>query len=150
MQMSYQRLIAEHDRVDAALVRLLNHVDAVAPDPVATMLALSRLTDELRGHLAREDAFLYPDLIAGEGRAFPGIAADFVQAFAELRHDWDRYLHEWDSLSIQQDWAGFRHETHSIAARLADRVAAENRLLYAAALREGVIPLRDTPVRGAA
>jgi len=144
--MSYQRLIAEHDRIDAALVRLLNHVDAVAPDPVDTMLALSRLSDEMREHLAREDALLYPDLIADERHAFPRIAADFEREFAELRDDWSRYLQEWDSLSIQHDWAGFCHETHSIAERLADRVAAENRLLYAAALREGVIPLRDPPL----
>jgi iron-sulfur cluster repair protein YtfE (RIC family) len=141
--MSYQRLMDEHDRIDAALATLSVLAEAATPDLPAVVIGLSDLAGELERHLAHEDSFIYPRMMSGAPGGASDVASAFVADFAVLREDWGLYLHEWTSDGIAADWTGFGHETRSMIARLADRVKAENKLLYAAALQTSVIPLRD-------
>jgi iron-sulfur cluster repair protein YtfE (RIC family) len=141
--MSYQRLMDEHDRIDARLATLSVLAKAETPDLPAVVLGLSDLAGELERHLAHEDSFIYPRMMSGASGGASDVANAFVADFAALREDWGLYLREWTSDGIAADWAGFGQETRSMMARLADRVKAENQLLYAAALQSGVIPLRD-------
>jgi hypothetical protein len=141
--MSYETLIAEHAKIDAALDRMRALVEPAAPDVPAVVLALSALAGELHHHLAHEDSFIYPRMIAGRSAESAAAAHGFIVEFAELRRDWGLYLGEWDSECIAADWAGFQAETQRMIARLADRVKAENELLYNVALQSGAIRLRD-------
>lgn len=140
--MSYERLIAEHGRIDMALGRLQLLIEADARDPGAVTIGLSDLSRELTHHLDYEDSFIYPRMIASGNAMAATTAQEFVEDFAQLRADWGLYLGEWNSECIAADWDGFRHETRRMIARLADRVRAENDLLYAAALQAGAIRLR--------
>ena len=140
--MSYERLIAEHARIDLAVNEMLGLVGEATPDAGAVLHTLGDLAEELRAHLAHEDSLIYPDMIAAQGTAMSDTASAFVTEFAELRHDWGLYLGEWSSETIEADWETFRAETASIMNRLAARVCAENELLYPAALHNCVIPLR--------
>jgi hypothetical protein len=141
---SYEKLIAEHGLIDAALARLAVLVKDDTPDLDGVTLALSNLSHELSTHLAHEDGFIYARMIGSSRPEGEAVASAFVAEFAALRHDWGLYLGEWNRECIAADWQNFRHETHSMAARLAARVAAENELLYTMALRIGVIALRHT------
>lgn len=142
--MSYERLIAEHSRIDLAVGEMLDLVAEATPDLDAVVLKLTDLACELRGHLANEDSFIYPRMIAAKNTAMSEIARSFVAEFAVLRHDWGLYLGEWTGETIEADWENFRTETRSMMHRLAARVSAENELLYPAALQNGVIALRAT------
>lgn len=141
--MSYERLIAEHALIDAALVRLQGLVAEATPDLPAVTIALADLSTELSQHLAHEDSFLYPGLIRSQHPRARGVARRFAQDFAALRSDWNLYLREWIADCIAADWDAFRVETAAMIARLDQRVKAENALLYTEALRTGAILLRD-------
>lgn len=142
-RMSYQRLMEEHDRIDAALAVLSALCESDAPDLPAVVISLSDLAGELHRHLEHEDSFIYPQLMAEASGGVSDIAAAFVREFAMLREDWGLYLREWSADTIAADWASFRHETQSMATRLKARVDAENSLLYPAALQSNLITLRD-------
>ncbi|OQW77622.1 MAG: hypothetical protein BVN32_07575 [Proteobacteria bacterium ST_bin14] len=141
--MTYQRLLQEHDRIDAQLVRMTNIVEHPDEDAVGATLVLCDLAEELRVHLAHEDSLMYRPIVAAKKREFADAADQFCREFAALRDDWNRYLVEWTTGMIQSDWAGFRESTLSIIDRLSARVRAENDLLYIAALQAGIIPLRE-------
>ncbi len=141
--MSYERLIAEHALIDAALSRLEALVAVAVPDLPAAIIALADLSGELAHHLAHEDSFIYPGLIQGRNPEARRVAERFVADFEELRDAWNLYLREWTPDCIAGDWEIFRIETGTMIVRLAQRVKAENALLYAEALRTGAIPLRD-------
>lgn len=140
--MSYETLIAEHARIDRAVARLGALTRADTPDVPAVVIALSDLSGELAHHLAHEDSFIYPRMIAGPNPDAAAVAASFVNEFAALTHDWERYLGEWNSECIAADWDQFRHDTEAMNARLALRVARENEVLYSVALNASAIPLR--------
>lgn len=141
--MSYERLIAEHAEIDKALLRLQKLVATDTPDIGAVVVRLSYLSQLLSSHLAHEDSFIYPWMIAGSNAESSAVARDFIASFAALRRDWDLYLAEWNSECIAADWDNFRGETERMATRLAQRVRAENELLYATALKTNVIPIRE-------
>lgn len=140
--MSYERLIAEHGRIDMALGHLQRLIDEEVADSPAVVIALSDLSRELTGHLDYEDSFIYPRMISSANPQAVATAQEFAEDFAELSADWGLYLGEWNSECIDGDWQGFRDETRSIVSRLADRIRAENELLYAAALQVNAIRLR--------
>lgn len=140
--MSYERLIAEHARIDVQVELLTELVGADQPDVAAVVIALSDLSGALSSHLAHEDSNIYPQMIAARNTELSEAASRFVEEFATLREDWGLYLSEWGSEAIAGDWQNFRAETRAILARLAKRVRAENDLLYPAAFRNGLIALR--------
>jgi iron-sulfur cluster repair protein YtfE (RIC family) len=142
-EMSYERLIAEHARIDAILGRLKALVEADQPCASLAMLALSDLSSELSHHLEHEDSFIYPRMIVGQDQTARDVAWRFVTDFAALREDWQVYLAEWNTECIVEDWAMFCRESEAMIARIARRVRAENELLYTAALASGAIQLRE-------
>jgi hypothetical protein len=141
--MSYQRLIAEHARIDAAMLHLQACADAVVPDCAAAARALADAATLLRDHITHEGACLYSELIVSGAHPFSQTAQEFAATLSVLQRDCVRYFTAWNAESLRADWSGFRRETLAIATRLAERGVAENALLYTPALRESVIPLRS-------
>jgi hypothetical protein len=140
--MSYERLIAEHGRIDMALGRLQRLIEADTPDTAAVVIGLSDLSRELTAHLRYEDSHIYPRMIASANPQASLTAQEFIEDFVALGKEWRIYQGEWNAECIAADWAEFRHQTRAIVARLAERGRAENQLLYAAALQAGAIRLR--------
>lgn len=141
--MSYERLIDEHAQIDIARVRLQCLMDTDTPDVGAVVVALSDLARQLADHLAHEDSFIYPRMIAGSNTESSSTANNFVSEFADLRRDWLLYVAEWNGERIAADWARFRSESERMNLWLEQRVRAENELLYAMALKTNAIPLRE-------
>ncbi len=142
--MTFKRLLDEHDQIDEALGALEALVNAETADPIGAMLALSKLAHELRVHLANEDSMLYTRLAVRLDPTYARAAVRFATEFAELRRDWDVYLREWQLDSIESDWPTFCAETAEMTLRLAERVRAENAILYPTALRVGLLALRKS------
>jgi len=141
--MSYQHLIAEHDDIDRRLNKLLALVLAKVPDVDGAVIALSDLASALGSHLAHEDRLLYTRMIDAAPADFRYTVIAFNRDFDALRADWEVYLHEWSSESINYDWYNFAAATKLMAVRLAARVRAENEILYSTALKAGVLTMRD-------
>ena len=140
--MSYERVIAEHGRIDVELRRLQLLIEAEAPDAAAVTICLSDLSAELAAHLEFEDTIIYPRMIASTDQHTSTTARAFARDFAALRSDWEMYLSEWNLDCIVADWAEFCRYTATMITRLTVRIRAENEQLYTAALQAGAIRLR--------
>lgn len=86
--MSYERLIAEHARIDTLCDSLMALVDTDTPDVAATVIMLSDLSIELGEHLAHEDCMIYPRMLNAQNPEIRDIAIAFTSEFASLRVDW--------------------------------------------------------------
>jgi hypothetical protein len=140
---NYETLIAEHDQIAARTARLELLIQSGTPDVAAVVLALSDLSREVTHHLAHEDSFIYPRMIAGGNFECSAVAMAFIAEFADLTREWQAYLGEWNSECIAADWDHFRRETVTLLARIADRIRAENDVLYVVALKNNAIHLRE-------
>ena len=141
--MSYERLIREHDEIDAAARRLEVAAQAETPDTAAVAGLLSELACAVDEHLRHEDRAVYSQLIANPDTSARAAPVDFEGMFEALRCDWQNYLSDWDADCLAADWPNFQAETAAIMARLRDRVREETDLIYPLALQRGMIALRD-------
>lgn len=141
--MDYERLLAEHDHIDALCRVLMRTVTVERPDLGEIMGVRADLSAALAQHLAHEDSFIYPAIASRCGKTAQ-VADAFVVEFSDLVHDWAVYLAEWSAECIAADWATFRTETIAIIRRLRERVRRECELLYPTALKSGAVTLRPT------
>ncbi len=144
--MDYQRLLGEHDEIDALCRALIRSVTSERPDPDTILMVRADLAAALDAHLAHEDSFIYPEM-ATNGGASAAVAAEFVSEFAGLTEDWALYLCEWSGECIVGDWTTFRTESIAFVRRLRLRVRRASDTLYPAALRSGAITLRPASRR---
>ena len=138
--LDYLTLMAEHDRLVAYGVALEKAIDA--GEGAAICHAFARLNAELVAHVAKEDAMIYPRLIAGEDAATSAAAREVIDEFRDLGADWTALV-VWatpDAIVAQPE--RFADEARDLLARLGGRVRRENELLYPQALRAAHIRLR--------
>ena len=140
---SYESLIAEHDRIAVQIARLESLIASDRPDTNGVIIALCDLSREVSHHVAHEDSFIYSRMIAGGNAESSAVATAFVAEYADVKRDWEAYLSEWSGECIAADWATFRRETAALLARIARKIRAENEVLYAVALKHNVIHLRE-------
>lgn len=96
------------------LYRLLRQLDAI-----------------LTEHLASEDRFLYPDMLASSDRRTAALASRFCEEMGGLTKDYAGFAARWNSAgallddpdSFQRDWTGLQ-------GALAFRIQRENAELY--------------------
>jgi len=139
--MSYERLIREHDEMEAMVQDIIaltasSHVQAAAASD-----ELIRLATLVSDHLREEDALIYPT-IARAMRMPEAEVKGIISAFEELKADWHAYIADWDGECVAGDWEGFRPATMAMLPRLRERVRFEQSMLYSAALQHGIIKLR--------
>jgi outer membrane PBP1 activator LpoA protein len=136
--MSYDRLIREHEAIDALTDALVVLVDGnPAVDDGAALL--ERLARVIRDHMAVEERTLAATLDAASHDRHHAAAVSAMRDVEELREDWTLYLYRWTPAAIAADWARFGMETRIMMARLHDRVAQETGILYSLALHYRLI-----------
>lgn len=140
--LSVERLIAEHEQLDALAEALEAHVAAQQPDIPATLAAKSILSITLDAHLRDEDAGLYAKLAGRSDLGLGNLSLSLQQELESLRHDWSAYLTEWCDDAVESDWRNFVEETRRMMARLRDRIARENGYLFPLALQGSALSLR--------
>jgi iron-sulfur cluster repair protein YtfE (RIC family) len=132
--MNVEALRKQHEDIGALADQLSQAVsDPAERRPVAALRW--RLARELIAHLAIEDRYLYPAMIARCGSEGAKVAARFRAEMGDLAERFTEYMAGWSDPRIAEDWPGFRDETRAILATLAHRIALENDALY---------PLADT------
>jgi hypothetical protein len=140
--LAYQELIDDHDRIDR-LTRQLEQLTGSPDDRFAEAdRLLAQLSAAIVTHLAKEDSFIYPDLARSTD---PADANGLIIEFEILKKDWTDFLAIWARPDRPADWSAFRHDAGGMLERLRERVIKETSLLYAMALREGLIQLRPSP-----
>ena len=143
--MSYERLIDEHDAIDAIANRLVEIVQSDRPAEMAAHGLMADLAISVHDHLRAEDRTVYGPLLALQQQKPLRTEVEFEMLFEELRCDWEVYLSEWTIECIEADWPTFQAETVAIMKRLRERVQIETSLIYPLALQQGTIRLRDAP-----
>lgn len=126
------RLLIEHKRIELALDRLdqiLDAVETVALDAIID--ARWAYARQILTHLDTEDACVYGPL-ADDAR--PGVAASAARFEAE-RNDLARCFRDharryWSDAIIDGDRAGYRESLRPKLAAVRDLIAREERLLY--------------------
>lgn len=109
-------------------------------DAFRLTMILAKLVGTLRIHLAQEDRSLYPELMASGRGGVAATARLFFEEMGQLAPQIIAYSEKWlNSSHLLADWAGFRLETDTVFAALADRIERENEILYpmADAMAEG-------------
>jgi len=140
--LAYQELIDDHDRIDWLTRQLEQLTDG--PDERFTEAdrLLAQLSAAIVAHLAKEDSFIYPDLARSTD---PADANGLIAEFEILKTDWTHFLAVWACDERPANWPAFRCDAGGMLERLRERVIKETSLLYAMALREGLIQLRPSP-----
>ncbi len=100
-------------------------------DAIVIATELARLLGVLRVHLAEEDEFLYPALIATND----GIAAELAERYrvemGSLAWDVEDFMRHWSSSAvIAQSFEAFQSDLDRILGALAARIKRENVSLY--------------------
>lgn len=137
----YQDLIRDHDEIDQLAEAVEKLATGDRSGSVAIDALLSQLARIVEAHLAKEDSFIYPAIIASKD---PADAASLVVEFEVIKRDWKSYLEMWRDGAAASDWPAFRIATIGMLSRLRERVMKETGLLYSIALREGTITLAPT------
>jgi len=140
VMISFEALIREHDELDAMAIALQASVEHSDIDGAIAQRAL--LAAALSAHLEREDAHVYPKLMACTDGATAMTAQTFADQFLNLAEDWRAHLEAWNGETARAHPSAFKSETNAILLRLRERIREENVLLYPTALRASVITLR--------
>lgn len=139
---SFENLLVEHDEL-AELVGDVEKILVVTRPNAARAIELrTALYDLLLDHLAREDAEVYPRLMAAPDPATAYLAGQFFTDYASLTYELDAYLTRWTETAAAAEWPAFCGATRSVLGRLRQRISDENEMLYPTALSASVISLR--------
>lgn len=136
--MSYDRLMREHEAIEALADALASAARGAAAPDVASKL-LGRLAMAIRDHMAAEEGTLAATLDAALRNRHHAAAASAMLDVEYLREDWTAYLYRWTREGIAADWQRFATETLAIMERIRDRLARETGILYSLALHYRLI-----------
>ena len=124
----------EHEALAGLASELREAVNGPEPaDPVALFHLRRNFSQKLTAHLHGEDWVLYPRLRASSDPRVAAIADRFSREMAPLTTRYLAYARTWTSAAMGADWLGFRAATIAILDALAERMAREDRELYACA-----------------
>ncbi len=136
---SWARLLGDHDRIARQCATLA----AVArrPDrPVETAsILLLELAVVVADHMGVEDQVIDMTCAAISTGTTPAEATAMAAELERLKADWTRFIVRWNHPTIERDWPIFGEAAEAMLSRLAAQVRRENELLYAEALRRGII-----------
>ena len=136
---SWARLVGDHDRIArqcSALVALARRPDRPAEAAAVLLLELAVCVAD---HLGVEDQVIDLTVAAVRTGCSPGDAAAMTEALEVLKADWTAFIVRWSPAAVIEHWAAFADEAEGMMGRLANQVRRENELLYAEALRRGII-----------
>ena len=127
------RLREQHDLATSTASRLRDLVFCHRPGDsaiaIATQLAL--LLNVLRVHLAEEDEYLYPVLIAIDDRSAAALAKQYQTEMGALAWKAEDFMRRWSSSAvIALDFAEFKIALDQFLGALEARIECENSTLY--------------------
>ena len=132
--MDTQALRLEHSSIMSLASRLGGVAGAVktrgdAHDARALILTMD---DKLQGHLAEEDAELYPALMAAPDAETRTLGASAFEEMGGIVGSWVNYRDHWTPDAILGDPRRFAATTEGVIGALSLRIEMENDILYSA------------------
>ncbi len=127
------RLRQQHDLVTIMTDHLRDLVRRHRPGDSAIAIAtqLARLLRARRIHLAEEDEYLYPALIAIKDRRAVALAERYQAEMGSLAWDLEDFMQHWSSSAvIALDFASFEIALDVLLTMLFARIERENDQLY--------------------
>ena len=127
----------EHRRIDqlASALESLTRLPG-PPDPGEFLGLRSSLGDLVMQHLIREERVIYALLRASQRCGHRTLVGETVRDPAELCAAFAEYGRRWTGPRIAADWIGYCTETGLILARLRQRTAVEEDVVYPLIERE--------------
>lgn len=126
----------QHAALTDMLLRLVNMVEGHRPGDEAypISLQLARLIGLLRSHLASEDEWLYPAMIASHERRAAELAEHYRREMGGLAERVEAFERRWSSSSVvAAAFEAFRGDAKALFAAIDERIAREDSQLYPAA-----------------
>ncbi|MDQ3078093.1 MAG: hemerythrin domain-containing protein [Pseudomonadota bacterium] len=123
------------------MLRLINLIEAYrsGEDAYPIALQLARWTGLLRGHLASEDEWFYPAMIASHHAETAATATAFRTDMGHLAERLEVFVRRWSSSAvIGAGFPRFRREAFALFAAFDRRIAREDHTLYPLAESQGV------------
>jgi iron-sulfur cluster repair protein YtfE (RIC family) len=139
--MDFDVIRRQHDSISEHAAALAVAVSKPIYSPVAAIRW--KLARELIAHLAVEDRWLYPALMAGMDKKASDTAKRFKDEMGGLAGTFTNYVAEWNDQRIAAEWKVYCDETKALLASLKNRILLENKELYplaTATCRTGSLP----------
>lgn len=128
-------LLDDHRALEAMAAELDRILDGEQPDAAAVAAIRWRIGALLAEHCRREEESVYYPLLSSWDVEGSAVAFAFQRELGSLGDDYSQHVLNWPVTRINADWRAFGVECRSVLARLADRIAREETLLYPLAER---------------
>lgn len=125
-----RRLRSEHASLAAIATEMAALADPKQPNAAALSALRWRLCRELLAHLATEDRFLYPRLLASADENTARTAREYALEMGGLANIFTLYMENWTAERIANHWSEFCVETTGLLTALGTRIQKENTVLY--------------------
>ena len=123
------------------MLRLVNLIKAhrSGDDAYPIALQMTAWVSLLRSHLASEDEWFYPAMIASFDDRVSATAAEFQVDMGDLAERLEAFERRWSSSAvIRTRFARFRTEAFALFAAFDQRIAREDHMLYPLAELSGI------------
>jgi len=131
-------LQAQHEEISRLLLETFNTVRGhrLRHDPAPLALAVGRLVKLLREHLAVEDVWLYPAMMATGDKAIAALAKRMHSAMGSLADEVEEFYRLWQSsAAMHDDFERFRADALALLRKVDHRIASEDEELLPVALK---------------
>ena len=131
----------QHDQASQMMLRLIHLIRSYRPgeDTYPIALQLARWVSLLRGHLACEDDWFYPAMIASGDAMSAATAREFRADMGDLAQQLEGFDRRWSSsAAIAAAFGQFRREACALFADFDRRIAREDQTLYPLAADRGI------------
>ncbi len=134
-------LQAQHNALGEMMLRLVNMTDAFQKPAQAFPITvqLAKLSQLLRLHLATEDEWFYPAMIASDEPVAAALALTYRDDVGGIAEEVEAFLTRWNSSAvIGSGFVAFRAELRALFGKLEARIGREDRELYPLAIGLGL------------
>ena len=131
----------QHSQASQLMLRLIDLIKAHQPgdDAYPITLQLAQWVSLLRGHLACEDGWFYPAMMASSDAQAVATAIEFQTEMGHLAGRLEAFDRRWSSSAvIGTDFPRFHREAFELFAAFDLRISREDQTLYPLAERGGV------------
>ena len=135
------KLQAQHDALGGMMLRLVNLVEGFQGSEQAMPITvqLAKLAHLLRLHLATEDEWFYPAMMASGEPLAELLAASYRAEVDGIAEEVEDFLRRWSSLAvIEIGFVKFRAGLLALLGKIEERIGREDNELYPLARQIGI------------
>ena len=135
------QLQAQHDALGGMMLRLVNLVEGFQGSEQAMPITvqLAKLAHLLRLHLATEDEWFYPAMMASGEPLAELLAASYRAEVDGIAEEVEDFLRRWSSLAvIEIGFVKFRAGLLALLGKIEERIGREDNELYPLARQIGI------------